>query len=129
MCFFVVFYFVMFKLFSTLLWFQWKFLYMFLILWITTFNLIAGLLGKNFKWVHDMKCTPRKRPHNSHSEGDQPQKCKCGKLKKRIFFSTHYPLFLDTADDGVTVFQNMILLQKELEKINTKRFCYLCLNR
>ena len=40
--------------------------------------------------------------------------------KKRIFFSTHYLLFLDTADDGVTVFQNMILLQKELEKYQHK---------
>ena len=49
--------------------------------------------------------------------------------KKKTLLLTCYPPLKDTADDSVTVSQNILLLQKELEKENPRKEIVLSLSR
>ena len=65
---------------------------------------------------------------NSHNEGDQTTKSKRGRLRIKTSLLTRYPPLRDTANDSVTVSQNMLLLQKELEKDNPRKEIVLSLS-
>ena len=86
-----------------------------------------GSWEKIIERVHNVNATMKKRP--LHDDGASIPKSKRGRPRQQSLVLTFYPSLRDTADDSVTISQNIEALQKELERDNPRKETVLSLSQ